>query len=119
MYRLEAVQICAKRIRQNKRIKSIVFRTSYAMAIPEAVQLLGVNREHRITSLRETLDYSSSGNLDRNSHSICWLLSLLRNPVHELSDSDTAMWHSLFRDLLSAGIHKADLMLFGRPINTD
>ena len=77
---LEAVQICAKRIRKDKCITTIVFCTRYAMAIAKPIQLLRVNREHRITPLGQALHYSSTGDLDCDSDSIHWLHRLLCNP---------------------------------------
>ena len=65
---MEAMQIRTQGIRQDQRIAAIILGASRRITIPKAIELFGIDREHREPVLHQRLHHGPPGNLDGYSN---------------------------------------------------
>jgi len=106
----EVADIGAKRVCQNEGIEAVVFGASHGMTVPEAVELLGIDREDVKPTLEQGFDDRTVSQLDGNGASVRLRIGMLEKGIHETADSSCRMLDAELRQLSALGVEQTDLM---------
>ena len=89
------------------------------MTIPEAVQLLGINRKDMEAAFDPPLDNRASRHFDGHGDPLWVSPRHGPQPVRQLGQTGSIMIHDPFTHPAAVAVEDTDLMLLGAPINAD
>jgi len=103
--------IGTQRIGQDKGIASVILGSRYTVTIPEAVELLGINRKDVEASLDQPFDNRTPWHFDGHSDPLGLSRRYSPQPGGELSQAAPSMVYYSFTHHMTVAVEHADLML--------
>ena len=110
--------IGAQRVRQHPRVAPVVLGPGRRKPVPKSIQLLGIDRVHLHLALQQHLHHRSMRHFDRRVHALQVLAGQFVQPRAQVGDAVAAVRHLALPDYLAVSFQHADLMLFGRPVDS-
>ena len=115
----EGRPIGPERGRQHEGVPTIVLRSGDSVTVPEAIELLRVDRVHVKASLHKRFDDGPPWNLKRDTHVFRPALRQVNKPFDELPEGAPGVGHAPLCHQMPLGINDTDLVGLGRPIDAD
>ena len=114
---MEAAKVGAQRVGQDEGIAGVVLGASREVAVAEAVQLLGVEREDVEAMLGESFDDSPTRYLDGCGQSVRSVAGFFSQPLGHVGQATAAVLRPALAEDGAAAIHQADAVLFRTPVD--
>src|SRR5690349_4176195 len=117
LQRAKAAWVSAQRVAEHLRIPTVILGASRREAVPEAIELLGIDRVNAETTLHQALDDRAVRHLDGHEDRLRCGSCYLEDPSRHCGQAFAAVSERARTELAAAGIRYSDVMGFRGPVD--